>query len=461
MSPRKLLVLTAVVLLLFGFIILFERKMPSTSQKQEKGDVVWEIPQDRIETIRLEHAGLTVELKQTAERAAHIWKMTKPEAYPADAGVAGDVASQLARLRRAGNETAEAPPESYGFKSPSGKATVVWTEEGEEKKHLSRTLEIGIDIPGTDAVAARVAGTDRVFFVPTSVAGAVKKNPDEFKSKEVFGGSGTEAARLDVDRGRGRLSLSQKNGVWWITQPLSDLADGEAAQRLMGDLTGLKVLDFLPAAERQNLASLGLAPPLYRITMSDAKAPGTVVDFGSTRSDGNSVYARRESQVFTVPSSITEEVSKEAVAFREPRLVRFDRARVASLSGVFGPTRIVLEQKAGGWTAAGKPVAANAVQDLFSAISDIKSRAFLDDAEAAALASREPAATVTVKGPADEWILRFYAGSAQNRATVTARPGAFDLVKDPAPDLQAAFQKAAVPLQATPAPKAQPTPKGK
>ena len=125
MSPRKLLVLTAVVLLLFGFILLFERKLPSTSQKQEKGDVVWEIPQDRIEMLRLEHGGLTVELKQTAEGAGRIWKMTKPEAYPADASVAGDMASQLARLRRADNEIAEAPSEAYGFRSPSGKVTVV------------------------------------------------------------------------------------------------------------------------------------------------------------------------------------------------------------------------------------------------------------------------------------------------------------------------------------------------
>src|SRR5712692_5826502 len=143
MSPRKLLVLTAVVLLLFGFIILFERKMPSTSQRQEKGDLVWEIPQDRIETLRLEHGGLTVELKQAAEGAGHIWKMTKPEAYPADAGVAGDVASQLARLRRAGNETAEARPEDYGLKAPSVKATIVWKEGGNDKKRLSRTLELG------------------------------------------------------------------------------------------------------------------------------------------------------------------------------------------------------------------------------------------------------------------------------------------------------------------------------
>ena len=52
MSPRKLVFLTAVVLLLFGFIVLFERKMPTTAEKERKGDVVWEIPESRIESIR-------------------------------------------------------------------------------------------------------------------------------------------------------------------------------------------------------------------------------------------------------------------------------------------------------------------------------------------------------------------------------------------------------------------------
>src|SRR5262249_35436899 len=177
MSPRKLLVLTVVVVLLFAFIILFERKMPSTSQRQEKADLVWEVPQDRIESLRLEHAGSVIELKQDA--VSHGWKMLQPDAYPADTGAAAGSASQLARLRRAGAESAEARPEDYGFAAPSAKATMVWAEEGSEKKRLSRTLEFGIEIPGTDSTAARVAATDRIFFIPTSVANAVKKSPDE------------------------------------------------------------------------------------------------------------------------------------------------------------------------------------------------------------------------------------------------------------------------------------------
>src|SRR5215813_8721580 len=124
MSPRKLLVLTAVVVLLFAFILLFERKMPSTSQRQEKADLVWEVPQERIESLKLEQGGSVVELKQDV--GSHSWKMLKPDAYPADTGAAADIASQLARLRRAGAETAEARPEDYGFAAPSAKATMVW-----------------------------------------------------------------------------------------------------------------------------------------------------------------------------------------------------------------------------------------------------------------------------------------------------------------------------------------------
>src|SRR5262249_55996473 len=118
-----------------------------------------------------------------------------------------------------GGERAEGGREGYGFAAPCAKATMVWAEQGKEKKRLSRTLEFGIEIPGTDSTAARVVGTDRIFFIPTSVANAAKKSPDELKSKEAFGGSSAEAVRLDVERGRGRLTLSRKNGTSRITQP--------------------------------------------------------------------------------------------------------------------------------------------------------------------------------------------------------------------------------------------------
>jgi hypothetical protein len=455
MSPRKLLGLTAIVLLLLGFIVFFERKMPSTSERQEKGDLVWELPQERIESLRLEHGASVVELRK-GEGAG--WRIVKPEAYAADAGAVNDVTSQLARLRREGSDAVEAGPEAYGLQSPSAKATVVWKAPGDDKKRLSRTIEFGIDIPGTDAVAARVTGSDKVVSVPASVAAAVKKNADDFKSKEVFGGSTADVTRLEVERGRGgRLSLAKKDGGWWLTQPLADLADTEAIQRFVGELTGLKALEFLPGPERQSLASLGLAPPFFRVTLAGPKGAAATVDFGSTRSDLNSVYARRETQVFTVPSSITEELSREAEAFREVRLVRFDRARLASVSGAFGQRTFSLERQASGWSASGKAVPAAGVDDLLSAISEAKSRSFIDEGEAASWKGRDPKATVTLRAPGEDWTIQLYAFRGETRATVSGRPGAFALSSDPTESLQSAFQKAATPLPPTPG-KA-PTPK--
>jgi hypothetical protein len=457
MSPRKLLFLTVIVLLLFGFILFFERKMPTTEESQQKGNLVWELPQDAIESLELSQSGSVVALAKGEKNA---WRLTKPQAYPADPTVVSDLVSQLASLRRSGGDSGEARPEDYGLVTPSAKATVFWKDEAKTGKKLSRTLELGLEIPGTDSTAARVAGKNAVVFVPTSLANAVKKSPTEFMSKDVFGGSALDVARLEVERGRGRLSLAKKNGVWWLEQPFTDLADADFVGRLTGELTGLRALEFLGAADQENLAGLGLAPPLYRVTLSEAKGPGTTVDFGATRSDGNSLDARRETQVFSIPNTVLEDLSKEAVAFREPHLVRFDRVFVGELEGTFAHGHFVLTHKDAAWNlSGGGALLASAADDLVTALLDLKSRSFLEESEAKALAAREPAATVTVKlSEGEPWTLQFYSRRGETEATVSGRPGAFLLSGDEPSALEAAFRKAASAAAPTAVPTKAPTP---
>jgi len=447
MSHRKLIVLTSLVVALFAFVLLFERKMPTTGERLQKGDLVWELPEDRIESVRLEKGSGTVELARSGPGS---WRLVKPDSYPADSAAVSDVVSQLARLRRSGGDASEAKPEDYGFKSPSAKATIWWKDDAKPGKKLSRTLEFGIEIPGTDATAARATGASTVLFVPTTLALAVRKAPDEFKSKEVFSAPASDAARLDLDRGRGRLSFAKKDGNWWLRQPLNDLAESGAVERLIGSLTALRALEFLPPPQGQGLASFGLAPPLFHVALADAKGPGTSVDFGSTRSDGNSVYARRENQVFTVASTVAEDLSREAEAYREPHLVRFDRGAATQLDGTFARSNFSIVRKDGGWSLAGRPLTAPSVDDLVTALLDVRSKAFADEAAVQALASRQAAATVTVKLSAGEpWTIRLYPRATEAQATVGGRPGAFLVANNPVPSLEAAFQKATAPPTAT------------
>ena len=455
MTSRKLIVLTALVVALFAFVFFFERKLPSTTERKQKGDLVWEIPEEDVETVRLEKGGSVIELARAGEKS---WRLVKPDSYPADGFAASDVVSQLARLRRTSADSADARPEDYGLKTPVVKATIVWKDPKNSGKKLSRTVEVGIDIPGTETTAARAGGGGPVLFVSTNLALAVKKTADEFKSRDVFGPSNPDNARLDVDRGRGRLSLAKKDGAWWLKQPVSDLADNDAVEKLIGSLTALKVIDFLPLPQGQGLASLGLSPPLFHVVLADAKGPGIAVDFGASRADGNSVYGRRENQAFTVASTVTEDLTREAEAFRELRLVRFDRGAVTSIEGVFPKGKVLFERKQDGWSMGGKSIVAGSVDDLMSALLDLKSRSFGDEARAKALAERQPAATVTVKLSAGEpWTIKIYPEASQSEAVVTPRPGSLFLPAEAASSLENAFQKASAPSRPAPAPVYTPT----
>lgn len=454
MTPRKLIVLSLLVVGLFAFVFFFERKLPSTTERKQKGDLVWEIPEEQVESVQLEKGGSVIELARAGEKN---WRLVKPESYPADGFAASDVVSQLARLRRMGGDSAEAKPEDYGLKSPAVKATITWKDEKNPGKKLSRTVEVGIDIPGTETTAARAAGGP-VLFVSTNLALAVKKTPDEFKSREIFGPANPENARLDVDRGHGRLSLARKDGVWWIQQPLADLADNDTVEKQINALAALRVIDFLPSPQGQGLASLGLSPPLFHVVLADAKGPGISVDFGATKTDGNAIYGRRENQVFTVASTVTEDLSREAEAYREPKLLRFDRSAVTSIEGAFANRKFLFERKQEGWSLAGKTVVASSVDDLMSALLDVKSRSFGDDARAKALAERQPATTMTVKLSAGEpWIVKLYPGSAQSDAVVSRRPGSLLLAAEAPATIEAAFQKAANPPPPAPVPVYSPT----
>jgi hypothetical protein len=448
MSLRKLLILTGVVAALFAFIFFFERKMPTTSERAEKGELYWDLPENRVEKIVLERGTDTVELVKAGES----WRLARPDAYPADASAASDLSTQLADLKKpAGESPEEAKPEDYGLAKAAAKVTFVWTEPGEPARKLSRSLEFGVDIPGTDFTAARVAGKPEILFVPASLAAAARKSADEFRSRDVFGGASGDVTGIEVARGRGRLLLARKAGIWWIEEPVSDLADHDVADRLSGDISSLRVTEFLPKSQAGDLAALGLAPPSFRVTLTDARGAKSVLDIGSTRSDGNAVYAASQGQVFTVGNTIIEDLSKEVTAFRDKRLVRFERADVTAIDASVGSTRHAFAREQAGWTVDGRKLLAGAADDLMTAILDVESKSILDAAASGALSRRAPDWTIDVRlaaGPG--WSVKLTPFRGEFAATASRRPGAFALSREAAAKLTDAIEKAGAAPAVTP-----------
>jgi hypothetical protein len=443
-SAKKLLVLTAVVALLFGFIFIFERRMPTTEEQTRKGDLYWDIPAEQIERIELARSGETLEFQRAGEAG---WKMIKPERYPADPFAVGSVLSDLAELKRGGGEDAnDARPADYGLEKPVAKATIVWRDPADPKSRKTRTIEFGAAVPGTDVVAARVEGTQKVLFVPAAVLASMRKSADDFESREVFEGVSADMTRLEILRGRGRLVFARKPGAWWLVEPMSDLGDAAEIDRLAASLLRLRVKEFVHGS--QDLAAIGLDPALFRVSITGAKGAVTVVEFGATRSDGDTIYARREGQVVTADRDVLDGLSKEAEAFRGRTLLGFNRSDAMGVEAAFGKTSLVLEQKDGGWSSGGRPVLAATADDALGALLDLKIKEFVDEAAMKALDPAIAVVTVRVKsgGP---WTLSLHPGAAGMIAQVSARPGGFLVDRDAATLLEAAIRKAVA--EATPA----------
>ena len=84
------------------------------------------------------------------------------------------------------------------------------------------------------------------------------------------------------------------------------------------------------------------------------------------------------------------------------------------------------------------------MDDLLSALLALKSKAFLDAAEASRL--EKPLAEVTIRrkdGPT--WTLSFSPHAGAIAAKVSGRPGAFELDRDAVDKLSTAFEKAVAP----------------
>jgi hypothetical protein len=396
MTSRRLAILSAVVLALLAFIHFYEKKQPTSQERLDQGDVLWTIPEDKIARITIVRGPETLEFSREPDAS---WKMVKPDSYPADASSLSSLLFDLAHPRREGEASESAATPEYGLGSPRAVVTVAPKEEKGAKLE-GHTLSIGSEIPGTDTVAARVKGENRIVFVASSFATDLLKPLASFKSRKIFPGSAADVTQLTISRGRGRIEFEKKLDDWWMVKPEADLADSAMLSRLAGDLLAENVSEFLKITDA-DLAGDGLAPPIYTVSLTISKKPITL-EIGATRADGKSVYARGNGQTFALDSSITDELSKEADAYREKKPVRFGNADVKAFSATLDGRTLDLKKEGSEWKESGKAVPTASAEDALTAVSSLVSKDFLSAQDYARVENKPDTASLKIELKAGE-----------------------------------------------------------
>ena len=463
MRPRTLAALAALVLGLGAFIWFYERKQPSTEERQARAKKVLRLEADKIQAVTLEWDGQRARLerppaaeKKTAEgeaadgaeaegeaedetpAPARDWRLIEPFAAPADRLAVDRLLESLTGLEK--RRTLEAPDrKSLGLEPPRAKA-VLKTAEGET------VLEIGAEIPASSAVALAVAGRPEVYVVDASIHTDVTKPPGDWRSRELFPGQRADVERVTL-AGRGeRLLLAKRGEAFWLESPLVDRADREKVERLLGDLTALRVQAFVdPPAPPP--AELGLEPPeaVIEVVLAGRETPFRLELGGAAKSDPARRYGRAGTQVFETDSQLAEVLGQPAESWRSLALSGLEVYRVDKLAVTDARGSFQIERSGPDWKRGPDTVPFTAVSDFLYAWTAARGERLLDRAAAAAQGAALTAPEVTVVLTASDKTvetLRLYAALPDGRTPADAegREAVLLLPAELAADLRAKLE---------------------
>ncbi len=429
---------TGIVLLLAalvgGYLWFVERKKPETpaadaAKPAEK--VFAGFDKSKVKAITLSQQG-GEEVALVKEKGA--WRLTRPLVAAADDNEVQSLLMSVESLELGAVANADAPSAAaYGLEPPRGTAVF------EQESAATLALELGDKAPADAGTYARIAGTRRVFTLPSTYDATFAKTAfdlrdrnvlhvarDDVKSIAFRGPEGTyEVARAGQGDGEG-------GGDWVFTSPFRAAAARWSVDSLLGTLESLR-MDKVAAENVSNLAAYGLAKPERTLTLQLKDGAKRTLDIGKASDDGKHFARNTDTRIVAViPKVVAEDLGKGLTELRAKRLLDVAAYEVESVDIAMGATTSHHVKPADG--AAGAAADSwKRVQDGLFAMGGVEATGFIDQpGKDAAYGLDQPALRVTVHRTEGKGATWFEIGKAGGKA-YARRPGDQSILElDPA-----------------------------
>ncbi len=306
------------------------------------------------------------------ERDASAWKITSPEALPADAEAITALVSAVATLN-ADKVVDEKPSElaSFGLMQPASTVTVTL------KDGKTRTLKLGDDAPVGGGAYTQVDGDARVFTIASFTKTNIDKLAVDLRDKRILPFESDKLTRIELTGKGGTLEFSRNaQSEWAIVKPSPVRADNWAVDELLRKLRELKLDPLLTSDQKADVQKqFTAAAPLAAVAITTA-AGTQKLEVRKTRD--NKFYAH--STAVEGYHLLTEEngkgFDKTADDFRNKKLFDFgftDPAKVEFKD----PSRQFAVTKSGEkWLANLKPMDNVGVQSLIDRLRELSATSF-------------------------------------------------------------------------------------
>lgn len=330
MKPRTTLYLLITVLLMTGFILLIERRLPGTVEQIARTDRAMPIDPALVTWVQLDRGDMHL----VCERNGESWRMVDPVGGRVDEGRLERLLIELSEVRlRAEMKPGELEDlgldlRDYGLDRPRA---VISFNDG---RGLVR-LELGRDLTVGSGEYARIVGDKVIWALDSALSTLVPEQVDELRDHRLFVQTPFSIQRVELTGTGGFLQIARAgDGMWRVQQPEKCAADASRMNALIEELSAARIESFV-TDNATDLAAYGLDEPSGRIALWGASSdrPETLLLGRLAGEDKNRLYAKKESEnlIVEVSSQLSSLLSYTTLDMRDRHVVHLAPERISAL----------------------------------------------------------------------------------------------------------------------------------
>jgi hypothetical protein len=263
------------------------------------------------------------------------WRMTAPQAAPADAQESESVLTSLEGLE-IDEVVTEAPAKLSDFGLDPPKARVAVLQQGTPVQEIL----FGDKTPDQGSVYARQPTRPRVFTVPSYSAAVFDKKPFDLRDRDLLHLSRDAVRKVEVTGPEGAYALARDDrGEWGFTSPLATRAGRWSVDGLLGNLETLR-MESVAAEAATDVKPYGLDKPTRVVKLGLADGNTKVLEIGKPAGDKKH-YARQAGQalVAVIPDTVLDTLAKGRDDLRAKRLLEVSSYDVEGFDVESGGTK--------------------------------------------------------------------------------------------------------------------------
>jgi hypothetical protein len=423
----SLIVLVLVLAGLGAYIYFVESKKPPEGETPA-GPKVFSVKADAIDEVTVKSAGGD---RTTLKKAGGAWQISDPIATPADEAEVSGLVTNLASIENL--RTIEENPgdlKAFGLAEP--RVEVGFKTAG--GKQVQRLL-IGEKTATSGDLYAKLPNEKKVFLIAGSFDATFNRSTFDLRQKTVLTIERDQVDQVTVQSEGSTIELTRSADAWALARPIKAPADYGSVEGLIGRVQSAQ-MKAIAAQEAADLKPYGLDKPAASVTFGLGSSRATLLIGG--KADSATVYAKDVSRpmVFTVESTLLDELKKPADQLRRKDVFEFRAFNATAVQVTRGAESLSFEKTKGGgkdatekWREtrpAAKDLDAAAFDTFLTKLANQRAQSFVDTGGKTKTGLESPVMVVTVRfddGKKEEKVA-FGRVGADVYAAIGGQPGA-------------------------------------